>query len=176
MVLWYKTSVQNSSKLFFLLRLMFDSKEETPLAYQHVKHSCIMLLLHALSLLKKSFQEWENEPNSEKQERNEEYLPHYLDISRKKTLELQCCSLPSVVCVLETEHQDLPWETLCLSSLVLHKYALLQLNQGYFERHRPKPRKHEGLPINLPNKVPALPWPEILTTNALMYFNFKEKL
>lgn len=57
---------------FYFLRLMFDSREEIPLAYQPDKCSCIILLLHALSLLKKSFQERENRPNSEKEEREEE--------------------------------------------------------------------------------------------------------
>lgn len=146
---------------------MFDSRGETPLAYWHVKCSCIMLLPHALSLLKKSPSRSDKMSQIQRNRRGKRSSYQLFRRLGKIPPELQCRSLPSVVCVLETEHQDLPWETLCLSSWVLRKYALLQLNQGYFERHQPKPGKHEGLSINLPNEVPAPPWTQILTTKVL---------
>lgn len=168
MVLWYKTSVQTSS--FSQIDVWLKGGDSiSVLACQMQLHyaspTCAFTIKKSPSRTDKMSQIQRNRSSYQLFRRLGKIPP-----------ELQCCSLPSVVCVLETEHQDLPWETLCLSSWVLRKYALLQLNQGYFERHQPKPGKHEGLSINLPNEVPAPPWTQILITKAFAYFSFKGKL
>lgn len=135
---------------------------------------CIMPLLHALSLLKCPSRS-EKMSHIQRNGRGKTSIQLFRHPGKTPS-ELQCCSLPSVVCVLETEHQDLPWGTRCLSSWVLHKYALLQLNLDYFGTHQPKPGKHKGLSINLPNEAPAPPWPQILTAKAFTDSSFKGKL
>ena len=173
-VLWYKTSAQTSSKPFSQIDVWLQgghtiSSSACQMQLYYASPTCPFTIKKVLLDVTK----WAKFRKTGGERRAVTQLFRYL---RKIPLEWQCCSLPSAVCVLETEHQDLPWETRCLSSWVLHKYALRQLNQGYFERHQPKPGKQEGLSRNLPNEVPAPPWPQILTTKVFMYFSFKGKL